>query len=118
MKQKVDHWVEVVNNVSNAAITVPQVAFSTMIKSLQCELEFVQRVVPDCVETFLPSLQHAITTQFFPSLLGGAVTDNEKLLFQLPTSFAGLGIYDPTATTLQTYSTSKQGTATVSAWND
>ena len=73
----------------------------------------VQRVVPDCVDSFLP-LQHAITTQFFPSLLGGAVTDNEKLLLQLPTSPAGPGIYDSTATALQIYNTSKQGTATVS----
>ena len=73
----------------------------------------VQRVVPDCVDSFLP-LQHAITTQFFPSLLGGAVTDNEKLLFQLPTSLAGPGIYDPTVTALQAYNTFKQGTATVS----
>ena len=105
------HWVVVVGKVSKAAVKAPQVAFSTMIKSLQCEWEFVQRVVSDCADSFLP-LQHVITTQFFPSLLGGAVTDNEKFLFQLPTSLAGLGIYDPTA--LQTCNTSKQGTAIVS----
>eukprot|EP00731_Ephydatia_muelleri_P007579 Em0003g1827a len=33
---------------------------------------------------------------------------------ELPTSLAGPGIYDSTATALQTYNTSKQGTATVS----
>ena len=49
-------------------------------------------------ETFVP-LQHAITEQFFPSLLGGVVTVEEKRLFQLPTSLsAGLGIYDSTET--------------------
>ena len=30
MKQKVDHWVEVVNEVSKAAVEAPQVAFSTI----------------------------------------------------------------------------------------
>ena len=107
------HWVVVVGKVSKAAVKAPQVAFSTMIKSLQCEWEFIQRVVSDCADSFLP-LQHVITTQFFPSFLGGAVTDNEMLLFQLPTSLAGPGIYDSTATALQAYNTSKQGTATVS----
>ena len=64
-------------------------------------------------ETFVP-LQHAITEQFFPSPLGGVVTVEEQRLFQLPTSLAGLGIYDPTETAVQAYKTSKQGTATVS----
>ena len=64
-------------------------------------------------ETFVP-LQHAITEQFFPSPLGGVVTLEEKCLLQLPTSLAGLGIYDPTETAVQAYKTSKQGTATVS----
>ena len=88
-------------------------AFSTITKSLQCEWEFVQRVVPDCAETFVP-LQHAFAEQFFPSLLGVVVTDEEQHLFQLPTSLAGLGIYNPTETAVQAYKTSKQGTATVS----
>ena len=36
-------------------------------------------------------------------------------MFQLPTSLAGLGIYNPTETAVQAYQTSiKQGTATVS----
>ena len=35
-------------------------------------------------------------------------------MFQLPTSLAGLGIYNPTETAVQAYKTSRQGTATVS----
>ena len=84
MKQKVEYWTECVTKESKAAVRAPQAAFSTMTKSLQCEWEFVQRVVPDCAETFIP-LQHAISDQFFPSLLGGVVTVEEKRLFQLPT---------------------------------
>ena len=113
MKQKVEYWTECVTKVSKAAVRAPQAAFSTMTKSLQCEWEFVQRVVPDCAETFIP-LQHAISDQFFPSLLGGVVTVEEKRLFQLPTYLAGLGIYDPTETAVHAYKTSRQGTATVS----
>ncbi|KAL5479542.1 hypothetical protein EMCRGX_G023072 [Ephydatia muelleri] len=113
MKQKVEYWTECVTKVSKAAVRAPQAAFSTMTKSLQCEWEFVQRVVPDCAETFI-QLQHAISDQFFPSLLGGVVTVEEKRLFQLPTYLAGLGIYDPTETAVHAYKTSRQGTATVS----
>ncbi|KAL5505424.1 hypothetical protein EMCRGX_G006855 [Ephydatia muelleri] len=113
MKQKVEYWTECVTKVSKAAVRALQAAFSTMTKSLQCECEFVQRVVPDCAETFIP-LQHAISDQFFPSLLGGVVTVEEKRLFQLPTYLAGLGIYDPTETAVHAYKTSRQGTATVS----
>eukprot|EP00731_Ephydatia_muelleri_P030106 Em0021g629a len=58
--------------------------------------------------------KHAISDQFFPSLLGGVVTVEEKRLFQLPTYLAGLGIYDPTETAVHAYKTSRQGTATVS----
>ena len=53
-----------------------------------------------------------VTEQFFPSLLGGVVTVEEQHLFQLPTSLAGLGIYNLTETAVQAYKTSKQGTAT------
>ena len=56
-----------------------------------------------------------ITEQFFPSLLGGVVTVRSSTdLFQLPASFAGLGIYNLTVTAVQAYKTSKLGTATVS----
>ena len=54
-------------------------------------------MVPDCAETFIP-LQHAISDQYFPSLLGGVVTVEEKRLLELPTYLAGLGIYDATET--------------------
>ena len=117
MKQKVEYWMECVTKVSKAAVRAPQVAsstmtkaavrapqvaFSTITKSLQCDhkWEFVQRVVPDCAETFIP-LQHAFAEQFFPSLLGGVVTVEEQRWFQLPTSLAGLGIYNPTETAVQ-----------------
>ena len=92
MKQKIEYWTECVTKVSKAAVRAPQAAFSTMTKSLQCEWEFVQRVVPDCAETFIP-LQRAISDQFFPSLLGGVVTVEEKRLFQLPTYLAAWSRY-------------------------
>ena len=43
-------------------------------------------------------------------MLGAGVTEAEEALFALPTSLAGLGIFDPTKTASLAYQTSRQGT--------
>ena len=45
-------------------------------KSLQCEWDFLQRVVPVCADTFTP-LNKTIKKQFFPAMLGAGVTEAE-----------------------------------------
>ena len=80
-----------------------------MTKSLQCEWDFLQRVVPDCADAFRP-LNKKIKKQFFPAMLGAGVTEAEEALFALPTSLAGLWIFDPTKTATLAYQTSRQGT--------
>ena len=84
-----------VNKLSQTAVKATmQAAFAPLTKSLQCEWGFVQRVVPDCADAFKP-LSVKIKKEFFPALLGGDVTEAEEALFALPTSLAGLGIFDP-----------------------
>ena len=81
-----------VDKLSQAAVKATmQAAFASLTKSLQCEWDFLQRVVPDCADAFKP-LSVKIKKQFFPALLGGGVTEAEEALFALPTSLAGLGI--------------------------
>ena len=95
-----------VDKLSQAAVKATmQAAFASLTKSLQCEWNFLQRVVPDCAAAFKP-----LSEQFFSALLGGVVTEAEEALFALPTSLAGLGIFDPTKTASLAYQTSRQGT--------
>ena len=95
-----------VDKLSQTAVKATmQAAFASLTKSLQCEWNFLQRVVPDCAGAIKP-----LSEQFFPALLGGVVTEAEEALFALPTSLAGLGIFDPTKTASLAYKTSRQGT--------
>ena len=83
-----------VDKLSQTAVKAAmQAAFASSTKSLQGEWNF-PRVVPDCADAFKP---HSVTIkkEFFPALLGGDVTEAEEALFALPTSLAGLGIFDP-----------------------
>ncbi|KAL5477476.1 hypothetical protein EMCRGX_G024280 [Ephydatia muelleri] len=77
--------------------------------SLQCEWDFLQRVVPVCADAFTP-LNKKIKKQFIPAMLGAGVNEAEEALFALPTSLAGIGIFDPTKTATLAYQTSRQGT--------
>ena len=97
------------DKLSQAAVKAPQAAFASLTKSLQCEWDFLQRVVPDCADAFTP-LSKKIKKQFFPAMLGAGVTEAEEALFALPTFLAGLGIFDPTKTATLAYQTPRQGT--------
>ena len=109
VREKVDVWVDCVDKLSQAAVKAPQAAFASLTKSLQCEWDFLQRVVPDCADAFKP-LNDKIKKQFLPALLGAGVTEAEEALLALPTSLAGLGIFDPIKTSSLAYQTSRQGT--------
>ena len=67
-------------NKNQAAVKAPQAAFASLMKSLQCEWDFLQRVVPDCADAFTP-LNKKIKKQFFPAMLGAGVTEAEEALF-------------------------------------
>ena len=97
------------DKLSQAAVKAPQAAFASLAKSLQCEWDFLQRVVPDCTDAFIP-LSKKLKKQFFPAMLGAGITEAEEALFTLPTSVAGLGIYDPTKTATLAYQTFIQET--------
>ena len=109
VREKADAWVDCVDKLSQPAVKAPQAAFASLTNSLQCEWDFLQRVVPDCADAFTP-LSKKIMKQFFPAMLGAGITEAEEALFTLPTSLAGLENFDPTKTATLAYQTSRQGT--------
>ena len=44
VKQKIEKWVHCVASLSKAAESQPQAAFAVLVKSIQCEWRFLQRV--------------------------------------------------------------------------
>ena len=48
VKQKIEKWVRCVAGLSKAAESQPQAAFAALVKSIQCEWRFLQRVIPNC----------------------------------------------------------------------
>ena len=96
VKQKIEKWVRCVAGLSKAAESQPQAAFAALVKSIQCEWRFLQRVIPNCSILFSPlSDITCIKEKFLPSIFGSTVSDIEFDLFTLPTRLAGLGLGDP-----------------------
>ena len=51
-------------------------------------------MIPD-IAGFFASLRKVLNDLFYPTLLGGPVSEHEVRLFSLPARFGGLGISDP-----------------------
>ena len=87
VSEKVKIWCNIIQQLSNVAITKPQASLAALTRSLQFEWNHIQWVIPDGGTLFSP-LQCAIDSSF----IGGAVSEREVALFSLPTHFGGLGI--------------------------
>ena len=85
VRKKVAMWVDCVEKLSKAATKSPQAAYTALSKSLQCEWSYLQRVMHNCGDAFVP-LQDAIFKAFYPALVKGDLSD----------AFDGLGINNPT----------------------
>ena len=75
-------------------------------KSLQCEWNYLQRVVPDC-DSLFTDLEHALVNKFLPTLLGSNVTPRERLLFSLPVCMGRLDVRDPVMSASNAYQASR-----------
>ena len=67
VSEKVNRWVDCIGRLSWAAEFHPQAAYAALLKSVQFEWSFLQRVVPDCA-SFFPPVYEVINNQFWPSL--------------------------------------------------
>ena len=88
VRKKVAMWVDCVEKLSKAATKSPQAAYTALSKSLQCEWSYLQRVMFNCGDAFVP-LQDAIFKAFYPAWSEGDLSDAECKLFS---RFAGLEI--------------------------
>eukprot|EP00731_Ephydatia_muelleri_P019517 Em0012g342a len=81
-------WIDCVEKLSKAATKSPQAAYTALSKSLQCEWSYLQRVMLNCGDAFVP-LQDAIFKALYPAWSEGDLSDAECKLFS---RFAGLEI--------------------------
>ncbi len=91
---RVDEWQSHLKKLSTISVEQPQAAYAVLVKSFQHEWSFLQRVTPQCSLLFSP-IEHTLSTDFLPSLLGHTITSDDRLLFSLPIRMGGLNIINP-----------------------
>ena len=112
LEPKVQEWVAAIKTLSRIAKRFPQTAYTGLVRSLQMEWTYVQRVIPNIEDSFAP-VEHALTHHFLPALLGETPANLNKLrqLSRFPVKLAGLGIPDPVASAPGNFTTSVAVTA-------
>lgn len=109
-KKRLD-WENAIDALAEVAATQPQAALSAFVKSLQCEWNYVQRVVENPEDHFAP-LEAKIKDKFVPALLNiPTVSDDERNLFSLPARLGGLGLFNPTEDNDLKFKASKNATS-------
>ena len=110
LQKKVQEWLDCLGELSKVAEKEPLAAFVGLTRSLQCEWNFVQRVVKDTSQLFAP-LEKMLEKNFFPSLLGtSSFTHSVRVLYSLPVKRGGLGVRNPIEGAELAFSTSREAT--------
>lgn len=112
---KIQEWVAEVKILAKAAKRYQQTAYSGLVRSLQTEWTYLQRVVPDLVD-FFARVERALLEDFLPALFAETDANALRELACFPVRFGGLGIPDPAASAAATFGTSVQMTAQVSTF--
>ena len=113
LEPKIQRWVEGVKAMGRVAGRYPQAAYAGMTKSLQCEWQYLQRVLPGVSDAFKP-VEEALVTHFLPSLLGqDAVPKGLRERLRLPVRNGGLGIPNPCETSDALFEASEKMTETL-----
>ena len=98
------------DEMSKVAEKEPQAVLVGLTRSLQCEWNFVQRVVKDTSQLFAP-LEKMLEENFLPSLLGtSSVTHSDCVLYSLPVKRGWLGVRNPIEGAELAFSTSREST--------
>jgi hypothetical protein len=112
VQKKIEQWCEHVKRLSKIAVNQPQAAFAGFTKSLQCEWNYLQRVVSGCGQLF-NSLERIIADEFLPAVFGNEISPEERTLFSLPTRNGGIDVHDPSKATELAYNASRGATKVV-----
>ena len=108
--EKVEKWVSLIGQLAMIAKAHPQAVYTALVKSVQCEWQFLQRTVEGCGHWFEP-IEEALSARLLPALLQvPTISPEERRLIALPVRFGGLGIVDPTRTASAAFATSQAAT--------
>jgi hypothetical protein len=99
LEPQIQQWVAGIETLSRVAKRYPQTAYAGLVKSLQTEWTYLQRVVPGIEDAMAP-LEQAIQKFFLPALFEESEANLTALrpLLGLGVGKAGLGVPDPGAT--------------------
>jgi hypothetical protein len=107
IEEKTSNWTDAVRELAKVAVRYPQTAYAGLTKSLQQEMQFVQRVTSELSDEFI-GVQKALQEDFIPALFGNVkVDDIPGQLACLPIKKAGLAILDPTLTAVSGHTASE-----------
>ena len=68
MCEKVEKWVSLIGQLAMIAKAHPQAVYTALVKSVQCEWQFLQRTVEGCGHWFKP-IEEALSARLLPALL-------------------------------------------------
>jgi hypothetical protein len=116
IEPQIQKWVGGIVLLARVARRFPQMAYAGLVKSLQTEWTYLQRIVPGSDALFGP-IEEAIAGIFLPALLGESEAGVQTLRRQLALSVrtAGLGIPDPRECARGNFDGSRQITRTLTA---
>jgi hypothetical protein len=103
---QIAQWVGGVESLAKVARRYPPTAYAGLVKSLQQEWQYLQRVVPDCGAAFEP-VEEAIRSVFLPALLQATEAECQRKLTTVSVRKAGLGLPDPTQSAPGCFAASK-----------
>ena len=107
VREVVNQWLLKLKKLTTIAEQQPQAAYSALVKSLQGQWKFVQRVVSGCGSLF-SRIESALATELLPVIMGCEVSDDERALFALPPRVGGLGIFNPVKRCDLSYTSSRK----------
>jgi hypothetical protein len=106
--QKVEKWIDEVNELSRIALMYPHAAYAAFVQGLQHRYTYTMRTVPK-IKKLLEPLEAAIRQHLLPAILNGyECNDLERKLFSLPAKFGGLGIFNPVDRSDNEYANSRR----------
>ena len=104
--EKVGDYVAAISELAKVAKRFPQAAYAGMVKSLQQEWQFLQRVTRGTSAAFA-DVETALREKFLPALFGEDEIDaNRRELACNPVRWAGLALPDPTTSATSNWTAS------------
>ncbi len=103
-------WTQELNQLSEVATSQPHAAYAGFIHGLSNRWTYLQRTIPDINCLFQP-LEDAIQQTFIPALTGRPpCSKSTRDLLALPVRHGGMGLMNPTDTSIHHFQTSEMMT--------